>query len=148
MPASANGQAAAKKAPVPEKAAPKAEAPAESGGARFNPGIRPDPFLNPLLLRKNQVDMDEEVPRGTPPPGIGGMTVAEVQLLGIANGPEGRTAVFRGTDKHVYFLRQGDHLFDGSIQSINNDHVLLVQVTVLRSGKVLSKEITKSFRTK
>jgi hypothetical protein len=149
MPAAANGQAAAKKAAAPEKSAVKAEVSTETSAPRFDPGNRPDPFLNPLIQkRKSDAESDEEIPKGTPPPGISGMTTNEVELLGVSGGPEGKTVVFRGTDKRVYFLRTGDRLFDGYIKAINDDQVLLVRETKLRSGKVLIQEITKRLRTK
>jgi hypothetical protein len=119
-------------------------------GPHYESSDRPDPFLNPLIQPKNtpnNYDAEEEAPKGTPPPGIGGMYASEVVLLGISISPDGKTAAFRGTDKRVYFLREGDRLFDGYIKVINVDSVQLTRETKLRNGKVLTQEITKRLRT-
>jgi len=70
-----------------------------------------------------------------------------VVLLGFSISPDGKTAVFRGTDKRVYFLHQGDRMFDGYIKAVNIDSVLLIRETKMRSGKVTSQEVTKRLRT-
>lgn len=148
VPMAANSQTPAKKPGAAVKAAPLVEFPMGSGGPRYEPSDRPDPFLNPLIQRKNvSNDAEEESPRGTPPPGIAGMSANEVVLLGISISPDGKTAAFRGTDKRVYFLREGDRLFDGYIRAINADSVQLIRETKLRNGKVLTQEITKRLRT-
>jgi hypothetical protein len=132
----------------PSKAAvianPELEVPAIAA-PRFDRTNRPDPFLNPLTKRK-KADVDEELPRGDAPPGIAGMTSNEVELLGLSLSSESKTAAFRGTDKRVYFLHEGDRLFDGYVKTIRVDSVLLIHETKLRSGKVLTQEITKRLR--
>ncbi len=129
------------------KASPLVEIAPGLSGVRYDPGNRPDPFLNPIPLRKGVIDPNSEMPRGNPPPGIAGMSAREVVLLGMSLSPEGKTAVFQGTDRRVYFLREGDRLFDGYLKNITIDSVLLIQETKLRSGKVLTQEITKRLRT-
>ncbi len=114
--------------------------------AHYEPSSRRDPFLNPLAKGKD-VNPDVEVARGNPPPGIAGMTINDVKFLGTSLSPEGQTAVFRGTDRRVYFLRAGDRLFDGYLKFIGADSVLLVHETKMMSGKVLTQEITKRLRT-
>jgi hypothetical protein len=105
----------------------------------------PDPFLNPLLKRKKS-DVDEEVLKSDPPPGIAGMNANDVELLGISMSEDTKTAAFRGTDKRTYFLHEGDRLFDGHLKTIHTNSVLLIRETRLRSGKVLTQEITKRLR--
>jgi hypothetical protein len=142
-----SGQTQEQKAPKAIKASLVAEIAPGLSGIRYESGNRPDPFLNPISLRRNVIDPDAEMPRGTPPPGIAGMSAKEVELLGMSMSPEGKTAVFQGTDKRVYFLREGDRLFDGYLKSIALDSVLLIRETKLKSGKVLIQEITKRLRT-
>ncbi len=133
----------------PPKAAstakPQVEAAVIGGTPRFVRSPSPDPFLNPLLKRKKS-DVDEEVLKSEPPPGIAGMSSAEVQLLGISISGEGKTAAFRGNDQRIYFLHEGDRLFDGFLKTISTNSVLLIRETSLRSGKVLTQEITKRLR--
>ncbi len=132
------------KQPVASK--PAAEA-LPKAGVRYDSGNRRDPFLNPLRLKKAAEDLNEEVGRGTPPPGISGMYIEEVALLGVSSRSDGRTAVFRGPDKRAYFLQPGDKLFDGYLKNIGPDSVLLVRETKLKSGKVLTQDVQKRLRT-
>ena len=146
VPLQANGQTTARKAPTTGRSVAVAPTPTGYAGARYVSGNRRDPFLNPLLSRKVQ-DGDEEAPKGPPPPGIAGMYIKDVELLGMAVSSEKQTAAFKGTDKRVYFLHVGDRLFDGYVKSITLDSVQLVRETTMRSGKVLTQEITKRLRT-
>jgi hypothetical protein len=124
------------------------EAAATVSGVRYQSENRRDPFLSPIPLRSQSgVKLDEEEPRGTPPPGIAGMFIAQVTLLGVATQTDGRIAVFRGSDKRAYFLRQGDKLFDGYVKQIGADFVSLVRETKMRSGKLISQDMTKRLRT-
>jgi len=145
-PCTAAGQTAAPRIPGREAKPAMVETPDTYRGARYEPNNRRDPFLNPLLLKKAE-NPDEEVPRGNPPPGIAGMYIKDVDLLGFSISPEGTTAVFRGSDKRVYFLHAGDRMFDGYIKSVSFDSVLLIRESRLRSGKVLIQEVTKRLRT-
>jgi hypothetical protein len=142
----AGAQTPANKPGTAGKKAPVVESAPGYRGARYEPSNRRDPFLNPLLLVKKETP-DEEAPKGNPPPGIAGMKISEVDLLGFSVSPEGKTAVFRGSDKRVYFLHEGDRMFDGFIKSISLDFVQLIRETKLRSGKVLTQEVTKRLRT-
>ncbi len=114
-------------------------------GARYEPRDVRDPFLNPLATKKRE-DPDSEMPKGNPPPGIAGMNIKDVELVGISENEDVRTALFRGSDQRVYFLHTGDHFFDGYLKIVSVDAVQLVRETTLRSGKVLTQEITKRLR--
>jgi hypothetical protein len=135
-------------------AAEAAVKPAESipvSGIKYTNSNHRDPFLNPILLRKesdqkNRFD-EEEVGRGSAPPGIAGMFMNQVQLLGISTSPEKRTAVFRGSDKRAYFLQEGDKVFDGYVKKIGTDDVLMIRETQYKSGKTATQEVTKRLRT-
>ncbi len=124
------------------------ESPIGYAGVFYLSGHRRDPFLNPLLLKKNsQSSGDEEVTRGTPPPGIAGTYIAQASLQGTAISDDGRIAIVRGADTRAYFLREGDRLFDGYLKTIENDSITLVRETKLRSGKILVQDVTKRLRT-
>ena len=120
-------------------------------GIRYQGSNRRDPFLDPIGL-KRQMDQrlktnDEVEPLGQAPPGIAGMYIAQVALVGISTAEAKQTAVFRGADKRAYFLQSGDRLFDGFVKNIGAEEVLMVRETKLRSGKVLSQEVMKRLRT-
>jgi hypothetical protein len=120
---------------------------APTGGVKYNSGNHSDPFLNPNLLKKNLENQNEEEPRGQAPPGIAGMWIAQVKLLGTVYGEGTPTAIFLGTDQRSYFLQESDRLFDGYVKTIDADSVILVRETRFRSGKILTQEVTKRLRT-
>jgi hypothetical protein len=123
------------------------ESPASYREARYEPMDRRDPFLNPLLLKKKESPGNEELPRGPAVPGIAGMFIGQVKLLGTSVGDDSRTAVFEGTDRRVYFLRAGDRLYDGFVKSIATEAVVLVRETHFKNGTMTTEEITKRLRT-
>jgi hypothetical protein len=126
---------------------PKAEAAVLYSSVRYQSENRRDPFLNPTLLEKKGDTPDEEVSRGQPPPGISGMFIAQVGLIGVSFRDDSSTAVFQGPDHRAYFLQKGDRLFDGYLKEVGSDFVSLVRETRLKSGKVVTQEVTKRLRT-
>jgi hypothetical protein len=129
-------------------ALPALEAPISAPQVAYNPGNRRDPFLCPLPYRKKADKLDdEELDRGAAPPGIAGTYIAKATLLGISMGEDGRLAVVRGADSRAYFLREGDRLFDGYVRAIDKDFITLVRETKMKSGKILTQDVTKRLRT-
>lgn len=124
------------------------ESPIKYASVVYRSGNRRDPFINPLLVKKkDKQSEDEEISRGLPPPGIAGTYIAQATLQGIVTRDTGKVAVFRGADSRAYFLRSGDKLFDGYLKDIHDDSVTLVRETKLRSGKLLTQDVTKRLRT-
>ncbi len=130
-----------------DKAQRNVEAVIQPSGVLYESGGRRDPFLCPIVPKKSSNNPDEELPRGQQPPGIGGMFMAQVKLLGIVAGNGTPTAVLQGTDQRAYFLQEKDKLFDGYIKTIEPDAVILIRETKLRSGKLITQEVTKRLRT-
>jgi hypothetical protein len=129
-----------------------AEKPAERliiyEGIPYISGNRRDPFLNPKHYRKSAApNSDEEITRGLPPPGIAGAHIAKTTLEGISISKDRRIAIIRGEDSHSYFLKEGARLFDGYLKSILDDSIIFVRETKMRSGKVLTQDVTKRLRT-
>ena len=122
------------------------ESPIKYTGVLYKSGNHRDPFINPLLYKK-EAATDEELARGLPPPGIGGTYIAQATLQGIVLRDDERVAVVRGADKRAYFLRQGDKLFDGYVKSIEVDFITLIRETKMRSGKYLTQDVVKRLRT-
>jgi len=145
LPWAALGQVPEQEKPPPEQSALLTKISPDYREARYLSRNRRDPFLNPLLLVK-KVDPFAEVPRGDPPPGIAGMYIAQVKLLGTSTSEQGQIAVFLGTDERAYFLREGDRLFDGHLRDITIDSVVLIRETRLKSGKTTTKTVTKHLR--
>jgi hypothetical protein len=118
---------------------------AQAGLIQYKSGRKRDPFLNPLFLKKE--NPNEEAPRGTPPRGIKGTFITQAAFLGVSIRGNRRVAILRGADALSYFLQQGDRLFDGYLKIIDIDSITLVREKRLKSGKVLTEDVTKRLRT-
>jgi len=131
--------------PKIEEAKKPVELNAQASAIQYKSSRKSDPFLNPLLMKKE--NPDEEVPRGAPPRGIKGTFIAQASFLGISIRGNRRLALLRGADALSYFLQQGDRLFDGYLKTIDTDSITLVREKRLKSGKVLTEDIIKRLRT-
>jgi len=115
-------------------------------GISYRPGNGRDPFLNPLL-KKPGAEGDKEIDRGLPPPGIAGTFIEEAVLKGISISEDDRLAIVKGSGNMAYFLREGDRLFDGYLKVIYRDSIKLIRERKMRSGKIVTQEVTKRLRT-
>jgi Tfp pilus assembly protein PilP len=130
---------AAKKSAHRAKAAaaqtPAAGAPANANGAKPNEAGKRDPFL-PLV--------NENKPSGPPlPPGKAGLVVSTVRIDGTVRSPEGMLAVVSNADQRVYFLREGDRLYDGDVEKIGLDGVTFKENSKDAFGKPVERLVTK-----
>jgi hypothetical protein len=126
----------------------QAEAPVKYADIQYRSAGKKDPFFNPLLFKApDKKSEDEEVSLGVAPPGIAGTFIAQAILQGVAMKEDTRVAIIRGNDSRAYFLKPGDKLFDGYLKEIGSDSITLVRETRLRSGKVLTQDVTKRLRT-
>lgn len=145
-PAKAQESAAAKapaKAPEPAKADKKekeevaaklsAEKPAEE-----KPVVRRDPF--DTLLTKARAS---NAPPENLPPGKAGLIVDTLRINGIVHGPGGMIAIVSNSQQRVYFLREGDKLYDGDVQKIALDEIAFHENGKDAFGKPLERVVTK-----
>jgi Tfp pilus assembly protein PilP len=115
-------------APPPPATAEQAPAPAplEPPGFTYNPEGRRDPFVT--LLRRGTTTT-RGAATGARPAGLAGLETAEVTLRGTVRSREGFVAILQGADQKTYIVRAGDKLFDGTVRTITqNDLVILQQV--------------------
>lgn len=96
------------------------EAVEQGQGFTYDPAGRRDPFRSLLVGRPR-----EEL--GMRPPGLRGMGVEELRLLGILKLPEGYVAMVQGTDNLSYLIRAGTALYDGSVERIEQGRVTFKQ---------------------
>ena len=100
--------------------------PLEPPGFTYNPEGRRDPFVS--LVRRGTTT----APRrrgGSRPAGLAGLETAEVTLRGTVRSREGFVAILQGADQKTYIVRAGDKLLDGTVRTISqNDMVILQQV--------------------
>lgn len=121
QPAGPQGRGAAQ----PAQPAPAQPAPPEPQGFTYNPEGRRDPFVS-LLRRGTDTQRGGAAAR---PPGLAGLGVNEVTLRGTVQSREGFVAILQGSDQKTYIVRPGDKLLDGTIRTISqNDMVILQQV--------------------
>ncbi len=107
------------KAPA-KKAAPSKAVQAGGETAMARPVVqRRDPF-QPLIARGRPGGGD--IP-DTLPPGKAGLVVATVRLDGIVRSHNGMIAVVANPQNRVYFLREGDRLYNGAVERINMESV-------------------------
>ena len=93
------------------------EAVEQGQGFTYDPAGRRDPFRSLLGGRP-----PEEL--GGRPPGLPGMGVEEVRLLGVMKLPEGYVAMVQGTDNLSYMIRPGTALYDGTVERIEPGRVI------------------------
>jgi hypothetical protein len=131
--------APAKKTMHKKSSAPAAAKGGPEAGAAATPKIaevgKRDPFLP--LVNSNK-------PGGPPlPPGKAGLVVATVQVTGTVSSPNGMLAVVANPDQRVYFLREGDKLYDGDVEKIGLDGVTFKENSKDAFGKYVERTVTK-----
>jgi hypothetical protein len=115
-------------------AKPPVEKPAEEKAS----AARRDPF-DPLL---NKPAQSTAAPQSLPP-GKAGLVVGTLQIDGIVGGAHGMIAIVSNPQRRVYFLREGDKLYDGSVQHITIEAVSFQEVGKDAFGKPLERQVTK-----
>jgi hypothetical protein len=137
---SAAAQATAKKASHKAKAAPVA-APAATPAADANA----KPQISEVGKRDPFVPLVSEHKTGGPPlpPGKAGLVVATVHVDGAVSAPNGMLAVVSNPDQRVYFLREGDRLYDGDVEKIGLDGVTFKENSKDAFGKPVERMVTK-----
>jgi hypothetical protein len=116
--------------PADPEGAPKAAAESEVKAARR------DPFES--LVNHGSA-------KATPnlPPGKAGLQVSTLRLDGIVRAPNGMIAVVSNPQARTYFLREGDHLYDGSVEKITMDGVSFHEEGKDAFGKPLERQVNK-----
>jgi Tfp pilus assembly protein PilP len=77
------------------------------------------------------------------PPGKAGLVVATVRVDGTVKSGSDLIAVVSNPERHVYFVRQGDQLYDGSVGRIDLDGVTFHENSKDAFGKPVVREVTK-----
>ncbi len=129
----------AEKAKEPVK--PAAESPAATTAAKApeeKPVVRRDPF--DTLLTKARAS---NAPPENLPPGKAGLLVESLRIDGIVHSPNGMIAIVSNAQQRVYFLRDGDKLYDGSVDKIALDSIAFHEVGKDAFGKPLERTVTK-----
>lgn len=129
------GKAKAAKPPVEKAAGPAGAAkPAAESEVK---AARRDPFESMLAHSQGG--------KGNPnlPPGKAGLQVSTLRLDGIVRAPNGMIAVVSNPQSRTYFLREGDHLYDGSVEKITMDGVAFHEEGKDAFGKPVERQVNK-----
>lgn len=96
---------------------------------------RRDPFES-LVGRQNKAPANL-------PPGKLGLQVGTLRLDGIVRSPNGMIAVVSNPQARTYFLREGDRLYDGSVEKISMDGVSFHEEGKDAFGKPVERQVNK-----
>ena len=127
----------AEKKSVEMKPDAKAAAKADAGPEAVDTLVaKRDPFVSPLATRTSA---------GGPllPPGKAGLVVATVRIDGTVKSGDGMIAMVSNPEKHVYFVREGDRLYDGDVETISLDGVTFRENSKDAFGKPVERMVTK-----
>jgi hypothetical protein len=111
--------------------------PAEKS-AEEKPVVRRDPF-DTLLTKAHAGNAAPE----NLPPGKAGLIVETLQINGVVHSPNGMIAIVSNSQQRVYFLREGDKLYDGSVEKIALDAISFHEIGKDAFGKPLERVVTK-----
>jgi hypothetical protein len=98
---------------------------------------RRDPFA-PLITQQSGGAAPINLPPGKP-----GLMIGSLHIDGIVNGPNGMIAIVSNPQQHVYFLREGDHLYDGQVEHITMDGISFHQTGKDPFGNPVEREVAK-----
>jgi len=138
----AAGKPAAKTAA--NKPAKKPAAPTRAGAGKKPTDTEPakiarrDPFES-LVARQAAAARNAAVL----PPGKAGLQVSTLRVDGIVKASNGMIAVVTNPQSRTYFLREGDRLYDGSVEKISMDGVTFHEEGKDAFGKPVERQVNK-----
>jgi Tfp pilus assembly protein PilP len=125
------------KAAAPAKPAATATAAPEAPAAQtIEAENKRDPFV-PLITDKKDVG-DLHLP-----PGKAGLVISTVRVSGTVQAVGGMIAVVSNPEERVYFIKEGDRLYDGDVEKISLDGVTFKENTKDAFGKPIERVVTK-----
>lgn len=125
--------------------------PCRAQGVPYDSGGKRDPFTS--LIKKVEAkgkpaaEFIPPPPLENRPPGLRGLLIDEVAVIGTAEGSERTIVLLRGIDEMVYFAQTGTKLFDGHIQQISNAEVEFIREQVDTLGKKTVTKVVKRLQT-
>jgi Tfp pilus assembly protein PilP len=114
----------------------------EPPGFAYVPEGRRDPFIS--LLRRGSDS--RAVASGSRPSGLGGLGADEITLRGTVRSRDGFVGILQGADQKTYIVRAGDKLFDGTIRTITQNDLLIVQQVNDPLSREKQREVRKVLR--
>jgi Tfp pilus assembly protein PilP len=93
-----------------------------------------DPFAPLINDKKDTVHL---------PPGKAGLVIATVRIDGAVRSGSSMIAVVSNPEQSVYFIREGDKLYDGDVEKIGLDGVTFKENSKDAFGKPVERMVTK-----
>ena len=118
-----------------ESAKPAADAAQAPAGDKIEAVGKRDPFA-PLI--NNKKDAGQHLP-----PGKAGLVIATVRVDGAVRSGSAMIAVVSNPEQSVYFIREGDRLYDGDVEKIGLDGVTFRENSKDAFGKPVERMVTK-----
>ena len=116
-----------------------AKAPDAAKPAEEKPVVKRDPFDALLTKPTNASATPENLP-----PGKAGLIVDTLRIDGIVRSPGGMIAIVSNSQQRVYFLKEGDKLYDGSVQKISLSSISFQEIGKDAFGKPLERTVAKN----
>lgn len=131
----------AKAAPTARIVKAKASAPVAKPAKTPAPPVREiankrDPFAALISERKEGGGLHL-------PPGKAGLVISTVRIDGAVHSPSGMIAVVSNPENSVYFIHEGDRLYDGDVEKIGLDGVTFRENSKDAFGKPVERMVTK-----
>jgi Tfp pilus assembly protein PilP len=140
-------QVASTKGPKP---APKAVSKATSPAPAAVPAAPPEQPTaeNPSVVNKRDpfaalINNKKEETTAHLPPGKAGLVIATVRVDGTVRSGQGMIAVVSNPANSVYFIREGDRLYDGDVEKIGLDGVTFREDSKDAFGHPIERTVTK-----
>ena len=114
--------------------APHAEAAAGTDATKTEMVGKRDPFAPLINDKKDTVHL---------PPGKAGLVIATVRVDGAVRSGSSMIAVVSNPEQSVYFVREGDKLYDGDVEKIGLDGVTFKENSKDAFGKPVERIVTK-----
>jgi Tfp pilus assembly protein PilP len=129
------------------KAAPPARKPSAAPAQRPTAAVKPvameqregrrDPF-EPLVREGRNSGPELHLP-----PGKAGLQIGTLRIEGLVKGPNGMIAIVSNPQQRVYFLRDGDHVYDGQVEQISMAEIMFHQTGKDAFGRPIERQVTK-----
>ncbi len=131
--------------PVPAQPAPGADLPSPPVDYAYSPSGRRDPFTSLAMPGRGLVMSTP----GSMPKGAAGILVDELSVKGIvlANGSYVAIVAGSGGKPQTYTVKAGSRLFDGTVQSITADAVVILQQVSDPLSLEKQRRVRKPLRT-
>ena len=129
-------------APPSAQASKPAPTPVEPAGFDYTAAGRRDPFVS---LARRGADAGRGT-AGSRPAGLAGLETSEVTLRGTMQSRDGYVAMLAGADNKTYIVRVGDRLLDGTVRTITQNAIVILQQVNDPLSLEKQREVRKTIR--